>query len=94
MPINTKIPVYNFCSVTPVTVFGNRKHPVCRGFGRLDLREVLKPPKSGNNSYNRVYYHMPVIKRTDYKENEYVNEIVKRLEEYFLFLKQESEEYM
>ena len=46
------------------------------------------------NTKNRVYYHMPVIKRTDFKENDYINEIVKRLEEYFLFLKQESEKYM
>jgi hypothetical protein len=46
------------------------------------------------NTKNRVYYHMPVIKRTDFRENDYINEIVKRLEEYFLFLKQESEKYM
>lgn len=46
------------------------------------------------NTNKRVYYHMPVIKRTDYKEDEYINEIVKRLEEYFLFIKQESEKYM
>lgn len=39
------------------------------------------------NTKNRVYYHMPVIKRTDFRENDYINEIVKRLEEYFLFLK-------
>ena len=35
-----------------------------------------------------------VLKRTGYKETVYINEIVKRLEEYFLFLKQESEKYM
>lgn len=46
------------------------------------------------NTKNRVYYHMPVIKRTDFRENDYINEIVKRLEEYFLFLKQESKKYM
>ena len=58
----------------------------------IDDEHILD--EGANNSYNRVYYHMPVIRRIDYKENEYINEIVKCLEEYFLFLKQESEKYM
>lgn len=56
-------------------------------------KEVLnKYPKyflddGKNNPNNRVYYHMPVIRRDDYKDN-YIIEIVNRLEEYYLFLQE------
>lgn len=47
-----------------------------------------------NNPSRRVYYHMPVIKKTDKKDNDYINEIAKSLEDYYLFIKKESEKYL
>lgn len=54
----------------------------------IDENHILDEGKF--NPYNRVFYHMPIIKRVDYKEDDYISEIVKRLEEYFLFLQEIS----
>ena len=53
----------------------------------IDENHILDDGK--NNKFNRVYYHMPIIRKEDYKDD-YIAEIVKRLEEYFLFLQKIS----
>lgn len=46
------------------------------------------------NPFKRVFYHMPIIRKTAYKEDGYTQEIVKCLEEFFLFLKEESDKFL
>lgn len=59
------------------------KYPIEQGC-YLDMGE--------NNSNNRVYYHLPVIRRNDYKiDGEYIDEIISKLKDCYDFMKELTE---